>query len=523
MLGDFTGQNDDKNVIKSDYHTIGQGAWVRQKSGTVTFKNDGSNAETRTVASSLSDFASVFDFIPDDLHFGIRNGINTVDLAPYISKAIEFEIINKRGLKFPAGEYRSSQTFNFTSDNHCRFIGEGAVTLWRNTGAGPVIEVNSGTAIARNNLHIENFIVRGNPASTYGLDCQNVHRSHFSNIRIFDVRFGAVRIRHSVCCQFSDIVCSDNLFQFNVVPDIGLLVTEMVVGNNRSRTTACVFNNIIMEGPIANVGIDLEGCDLGLFNGGTAEAIGRGLVVRPASIGNVFVGTDFEQNGVYDAEIFGKGTTFLSGAASSTGTSGTVLVQDGAERTTFMGGYVRRLDIAANAKATKLIGASVGNGASEGIQGPGTYEASAVTYVNGSLGYAGDFDRGSFLPSIMGSGTAGSQAYSGRAGYWERIGKTIFFAFTLDLTSNGGGSGAARIPLPQIARQQGSWLVQVPFTTNAAIAFSGSNNTAFLRIQSGEAFGTIMECENGGVATPVPIGAIGAGTLTISGNYASGR
>lgn len=278
-----------------------------------------------------------------------------------------------------------------------------------------------------------------------------------------------------------------------------------------------------MEGPITNVGIDLEGCDLGLFNGGTAEAIERGLVVRPASIGNVFVGTDFEQNSVYDAEIFGKRTTFLSGAASSGGAAGTVLVQNGAEQTTFIGGYVRRVNIAANAKATKLIGVSVGNGASEGVQGPGTYEASAVTYVDGSLSYAGDFDRGSFLPDVVGGGTAGSQAYNDRAGYWERIGKTISFAFTLDLTSNSGGSGAARILLPQIARQQASWFVQIPFTTSTAIAFSGSNNNAFLRIQSGEAFGTIMECENGGAATPVSIGAIGAGALTISGNYASGR
>lgn len=90
MFGDFTGQSDDINIIKSDHHAIDQGAWVRQQSGTITYKNDSQNAETRTVADALSDFVSVFDFIPENLHFGIRNGTNSVDLAPYLADAIAF-------------------------------------------------------------------------------------------------------------------------------------------------------------------------------------------------------------------------------------------------------------------------------------------------------------------------------------------------------------------------------------------------------------------------------------------------
>jgi hypothetical protein len=490
----------------------------------VGFAYDAIGATPRTVDDRLKDHVSVFDFIPVALHGAIRNGINTVDLSSYIAAAIEFEKINKRGLKFPGGLYHSSVEFAFGGESGARYFGDGLVTLYRYTGAGPVVTLDSGgNEIRTEDVIFENFRIMGNAASTFGLDVRNIHRSQISRLRILDVRTAAVRVRHCVSTNFKDIRCSNNVDQFTHVPDTGLLISEVTWAGAPARTTACTFDNIVMEGPFTNICLDLESCDLCTFIGGAFEGALRGAVVRPGSSGNVFVGTDFEVNSIYDVEVFGKRTTFISSAISSAGTAGTALVQSGAEQTTFIGGYTRRINIDGGSIATKLFGLSLSGSPGEGVTGTGPYDPYACTLVNNTLAYVGDLDRGEFVPSIRGGSTPGTQTYSTRAGYFERNGHVVTIAISLTLTGNSGGSGNAQIDLPEGCRNQTGLTIELPLTTNSAIGFGGTNNRALLHISPGASFGTIIQCKDGGAGSALPIGNVGSGTVIISGSYIASR
>jgi len=490
----------------------------------VGFAYPATSAAARTVDDRLDDDVSVFDFIPASLHAGIRDNSNTTDLATYLAAAIAFEKGNRRGLKFPAGTYRTSVALAFGGTYGVRFFGEGAVTLHRHTGAGPVALIDSGgDEIRTEDVTFENFILKGNAQSTYGLDVRNIHRSRIARLRILDVVNAAVRVRSCVSTTFKDLCCSNNVDTFTTIPDTGLLITQVIWGGAPARTTACTFDNIVMEGPFGNICLDLEGADLCTFTGGAFEGAARGGVIRPESRGNVFLGTDFEANSVYDVEVLGKRTTFIGSAFSSPGSAGTVLVQPGAEQTSFFGGFARRIFLDAASLDTKLIGASVSSATGEGVTGTGAYESYASTRVDNALTYVGGLDRGAFTPTVYGGTAAGTQSYGTRAGYAERNGSIVTFNLSLTLTANSGGTGNAQIELPQQCRNQSGLTVELPCTTNSAITFSGANNRALLRIAPGDSFGTLIQCQNGGNASALPIGSIGAGTITIGGSYAAAR
>lgn len=65
-----------------------------------------SEALARSVESKLSDFTSVLDFIPEDEHEDIRNGVSTYDCATAIQAAID----NGGSVYFPSGTYPISST-----------------------------------------------------------------------------------------------------------------------------------------------------------------------------------------------------------------------------------------------------------------------------------------------------------------------------------------------------------------------------------------------------------------------------
>lgn len=61
-LGDFTGQADDVNIVKSDSTDLSVGAWVRQSAEQVQTVQSGTGAVARTTQDKLRERVSVFDF-----------------------------------------------------------------------------------------------------------------------------------------------------------------------------------------------------------------------------------------------------------------------------------------------------------------------------------------------------------------------------------------------------------------------------------------------------------------------------
>lgn len=91
----------------------------------VNYTPPGSNTYLRTVQERMQDTVSVFDYIPVNLHAGIRNGLNFTDLQPYIQDAID-DVGDVGGgvISFPEGTYRTGGALNINK-NGVFLIGSG--------------------------------------------------------------------------------------------------------------------------------------------------------------------------------------------------------------------------------------------------------------------------------------------------------------------------------------------------------------------------------------------------------------
>jgi len=63
--GNFTGQSDNQNIIKADSTALSEGAWVRQGTQSIGFRQGGTGAITRTVEAKVREVVSVIDFGAD--------------------------------------------------------------------------------------------------------------------------------------------------------------------------------------------------------------------------------------------------------------------------------------------------------------------------------------------------------------------------------------------------------------------------------------------------------------------------
>jgi hypothetical protein len=78
----------------------------------VSYQSPIANSVERTAEAQFSDYVSVLDFIPVNLHAGIKNNTNTTDLSTYISNAINSA--DRRHVFFPQGTYLITDSLNLT-------------------------------------------------------------------------------------------------------------------------------------------------------------------------------------------------------------------------------------------------------------------------------------------------------------------------------------------------------------------------------------------------------------------------
>lgn len=244
-------------------------------------------------------------------------------------------------------------------------------TIYRSSGAGPVVSFDAGGSTGErcDDHEFVDFVLRGNAASTYGFFSRGQLRSKIHNVRVKDVVDAGFMIQWAVLNDYRNLFVSDNIDSFVVNPQKGIIIDRPAVGY---ESTANVFTNLIMEGPIVNVGIDLTFGNVNVFKGGSCEAIARGVVIRADSGWNTFIGVDFEANSVYDAEVLGSRNLFQQCIMSSTGSSGTALIQSGAKNNKWEGGYLREVAIDAAAEASSFDNVSLSDDGAEGFQGAGT-------------------------------------------------------------------------------------------------------------------------------------------------------
>lgn len=105
--------------LSVDNLTIAQGGALNWD-----FIQDGTGATYRSLTDRLKDSVSVLDFIPENLHAGIRAGTNTTALDSYIAAATTHCTTGSiKALHFPGGVYWFSSAF--TLPNNAYWVGDG--------------------------------------------------------------------------------------------------------------------------------------------------------------------------------------------------------------------------------------------------------------------------------------------------------------------------------------------------------------------------------------------------------------
>jgi hypothetical protein len=326
----------------------------------------------------------------------------TVDTASQVATGLANAIADAKAgdkvLEFePGATYTTNAETAFLGTYGLRdlqFWGNGC-TIYRNSGAGPVLSLDSGSNTQENHtIEMVGFRLRGNASSTYGLDIRALSGARIHDVRAFDIATAGFNVRWAVSCDFRNwsVSSNDNTFAFTATK--GLIVDR---SSGANYTAACLFDNMRMEGfaAISDVGIELVYADLSnIFRGGASEAVPRGLRALSTSGRNRIEGMDFEQNTVYDISIAGKALTLRDINASSGGSSGTVIVESTAEGTTFDGGFVSWVALNSSSKSTRFGGgfktsatASVGITGSTASSVPalGIHQRYGVARVDGNL------------------------------------------------------------------------------------------------------------------------------------------
>ena len=127
-----------------------------------------------------------------------------------------------------------------------------------------------------------------------------------------------------------------------------------------------------------------------------------------------------------------------------------------------------------------------------------------------------DYEEGTWTPSIIGSGTAGTVTYAVQNALYKKVGTCVTIQFHV-IWSSGTGTGDLRVSgLPFVAAGTGN---QVYFTAgySANVALT-ANYVSYFAILDGTTVIQVDQYEvGGGTATNVPYDA--AGTLGVTMSY----
>ena len=290
-------------------------------------------------------------------------------------------------LLIPGGRYRSDAPLDWGFDSlSVRATGDVTITF---TQPGRCISIDGGER-GRGIFGVQvqgKIRVVGNAGTT---DAWFVRACHHSNLQL---RAGdcttALRTQWCVLTQFQ-LTCSVNEAVFTkLTPSGGIVADQRAPGET---TAACTFTMPTLEG-IAGIGIDLQASLQCVFVGGSSEANQVGVRQANANnVGNTLVGMDFESNKTQDLVVAGgSNLTCININSISPAHAPNVELRAG-DNTTFVGGFLRWLEVHASATGTALFATQVADARGVGIQGLGKAATFGIQKVSGSRAVTGQVD-----------------------------------------------------------------------------------------------------------------------------------
>lgn len=126
-----------------------------------------------------------------------------------------------------------------------------------------------------------------------------------------------------------------------------------------------------------------------------------------------------------------------------------------------------------------------------------------------------NYEQNTWTPTITGSSSNPTIAYTTQLGYYTRIGNIVFFEADIAINTYSGGSGNARISLPFTAASGRRPLAEA---FAAGVNFGTSATELLFFVSAGVAYGELRGLINNGSPTTVTTGDLAAGdVIRISG------
>lgn len=294
-LGNFTGLNDDINIVKADSTAISVGAWVRLGSTSLTFAQTGTGAVMRTVFDKLGETLSVKDF-------GATGAGSPTNDAAAIQAAFDAaEAAGGREVVFPRGTYfTGSTTINCGVLSSIRAVAGAEIHY---TGSGDALVIR-GVSVA--DTYSRDFflpLIRRNNTIDWNLGTDTTSVA----VRIIDCKYcnffmqGIKRFNRGLVHQTiaANVVC--NKFYLGIIQNcrISIDFSEVTGGWGANQNTyfggSCIIDTIYITTP-NRIYINMPNAEnnTNTFVGVNLEKGGNEKAVVCGSTSNIFLNCRFE-------------------------------------------------------------------------------------------------------------------------------------------------------------------------------------------------------------------------------------
>ena len=287
------------NALLESKANIAPGAFSAanwQTKGHVTdFKQAGTGAVMRSVYSKLNETVSVKDF--GAVGDGVVDDTAALQAARDYLASLSISGIELPTLLFPAGIYKYSLSPNWALNKiNLQTVGE---VRMRYTGVGNAFIIDGGTAsVTMYSLTFSRFIIEAPSTAGHGVYIRNIHHSTFDfQVQGAGSASSGIYVAFSVCSVFYSpkVSVNDGGWYLGAKPNMGIFLTNAVVGIDAGFTSYCTFVNPIIEG--TTQGIQVHRGLGNTFIGGTSEGItDTAIIIHDTSIRNKFFTIDMEGN-----------------------------------------------------------------------------------------------------------------------------------------------------------------------------------------------------------------------------------
>lgn len=437
--------------------------------------------------------------------FGVTGDGVTDDTAALVL-AIAYENANKVGLFFPSGSYRTSATLAFILapfTTGLSFVAGENVTIYMQSGAGPVVTLDNGPAGAySHNVTFRGFTLRGNAAATYGIFMRGLGQDSQVWADVYDVATAAFYLGFSVLADYR-WSCSSNLHTFAVNPTKGAILDRSGVGNEVADCS--IWVNF---GPgITDIGLHAMYTSIGTRVSGTCEGIPRGLFQDSTCAELDIQQMDFEANTDYDIRIAGRGLTAYGVNASSAGATGTVVVEATANSYAFFKGFARWVALNPASRGGLFVGLAVSDNAAIGITGvaasstpgAGTHSKYRVPRVDATRNITSfypdlqDYLTTWSLTNALRQSTAQTPTAAANSNVVRFANQQVHFRGSLTSTAVGVGANAIlvdiaaslAIPAGQVGQAVGTFIASIAGTQYAGVVIAQATTTLSFATSAG--------------------------------------